>query len=161
MIELEFSLLCFMEVKWKARRQCVQKPARGPAEMLIGNKVLGFHNNPQVGRTAAPQANEPERERGQRTVHTHPPDECERKTEGKKTDRAAFSFRGAAPHLRIFVMILMKLSFPGRGAMGEALRLRRARHLQGGGGRCFQTDGPTVHIQTHRRGRDHTGLGIK
>lgn len=106
--------------------------------MLIGNKVLGFHNNPQVGRTAAPRANEPERERGQRTVHTHPPDECERKTEGKKTDRAAFSFRGAAPHLRIFVMILMKLSFPGRGAMGEALRLRRARHLQGGGDAAFR-----------------------
>ena len=39
-----------MEVKRKGTRQCVQKLH----EVLIANKVLGFHNKPRVGRTAAP-----------------------------------------------------------------------------------------------------------
>lgn len=160
MIEFEFSLLCFMEVKWKARRQCVQKPARGPAEMLIVNKVLGFHNNPQVGRTAAPPANEPERERGQCTVHTHTPSrrvwEKDRRKENRRSSVFLQGSRPAPPNIcyDINEVILSRRRSGGGGS--EA-----AEGSPPSGGTLLSDGRPKCpHSNTQTRARPH-GTGNK
>lgn len=67
------------------------KAARGPAEMLIVNKLLGFHNSPQRGQDGSasgnPEPSEPERERGLCTVKTPPPDQRDGQKERKQSDK--------------------------------------------------------------------------
>lgn len=101
----------------KAEAPACALTARRPAEMLIMNKVLGFHNNLQVGRTPL---SEPELNRGVRTAENTPAQRVrDGQKERKQTDRRFL--RGEPLCTSLFVMILMKLSFRGSEGTSEAV----------------------------------------
>lgn len=92
-------LLFFCGGQVKAEAPACALTARRPAEMLIMNKVLGFHNNLQVGRTPL---SEPELDRGVRTAENTPAQRVrDGQKERKQTDRRFLrgGGRSAPPYL--------------------------------------------------------------
>lgn len=81
----------------KGQTSACAKTARGPAEMLIVNKVLGFHSNPPVGRTAAPLASAALRARAQPLVYSQNTRVRERQKERKQTDKRFLQGSRSAP----------------------------------------------------------------
>lgn len=126
----------------KGQMSVCAKPAPGPAEMLIVNKVLGFHNNPQVGRTAAPLANAALRAGAQPLLVYSPntPSRRVRERQKERKDKRFLQGSHSAP-LHICYDINEVILCRRRSGEGSSEAAEGSPPLEE---HCFQTDNPTI-----------------